>query len=236
MTSPRTVQLRSWCAGAAGDQGAGEVEVRTPGGPPPRRRPSPARPTSTSSPTSAIGGRSSTRGAPTPTNRSRIARTPGAVLTARRAERAAQVLLVDDHVAERAGVVRPHPVAERLGDGLPLGDQRRDVLAAPGLHLTAVHVCCGRPARHLRRRPRPARPCARGGRARSSPGRPAPAAARSGGRSATRSITRCWARPTPRRRPRAHPTTSPPPAPCLPRRRLDTGKPLSLTAWWPYAV
>ena len=52
----------------------------------------------------------------------------------------AQVLLVDDHVAERADRVRPHPGPQRLGDRLPLRDQRGDVAVAAGLHLLPVHA------------------------------------------------------------------------------------------------
>ena len=74
----------------AGDQGAGEVEVRTPGAPPPRR---PAEPRDTHvhvSPTSAIGGRSATRGANRPqrTARGSPARPRCPDRPARRARRA----------------------------------------------------------------------------------------------------------------------------------------------------
>ena len=137
MTSPRTVQLRSCVRRPAGDQGAGEVEVGRPehdlrvvGRAPRHPRPRLADQRDRRQVLDARGE---------PAAGEPLADRPHAVavLTARHAERAAQVLLVDDHVAERADVVRPHPVAQRPGDRLPLRHQRRDVVAAPGLHLTA---------------------------------------------------------------------------------------------------
>ena len=59
----------------------------------------------------------------------------GGVLAARATERPAQVLLVDDHVAQRPDPVGPHPLPQRLGHRLPLGDQRGQVVVAALLHL-----------------------------------------------------------------------------------------------------
>ena len=137
MTSPRTVQLRSWAA----ERRVTRARARSK---------SDARSTTSASSTEPRGHPRprvadqrdrrqvlDARGEPAAGEPLADRPHPVAVLTARHAERAAQVLLVDDHVAERADVVRPHPVAEGLGDRLPLRHQRGDVVAAPGLHLTA---------------------------------------------------------------------------------------------------
>ena len=115
---------------AAGDQGAGEVEVGRPehdlrvvhgpaGGPGPGVADERDRRQVLDPPGEPAGEPLADRPQPV------------GVLAARDAKCAAQVLLVDDHVAERADVVRPHPRPEGFGDRLPLGDERGDVAVAP---------------------------------------------------------------------------------------------------------
>ena len=174
-------------------------------GPGRTRRPRPRTAASSTSPcehhvhspdTSAIGGRpSSRRGEPAGHP---VADDPQAVAVtaADDADRAAQVLLVDHHVVERAAAVLPHPGHQGVGGdrATPRGGPRPTGPAGPR-PVAGSTRCCGRRARPRRARRRPARPCARAGHARSSPGTPAPSPRARRRRAAPRARTRARRRP-----------------------------------------
>ena len=159
-----------------GSAAPGQVEVRRPEDDRRARRRAPRHPAPASRPParSAAGPRTPVG---QPGRRTGPGRRPSPACPGRRARRARRAGPARGSSRRTSGRVPCAPSSPAAGrrpiatpsTSAPTSRSRRRAHLAGGPRRR-----CGRPARHRRRRRRRARPCARAGRARSSPGRPAP--------------------------------------------------------------